>query len=184
MLLGGFNKKNADVDYAVKCWDQDANLSNTSRLESQWFLWGMCFQRLQGTDRLKEEGGREGKKQMIKYALHFDREVLVDYKLLLSVWHCNCTSRPLQVTCSTHSFQLNISHLKPVKSYSFILLNPALHDRTTAQWCVWSDGWDGWEQSTEHQGSNCRAGEEDGQWPGQHRHHQHPPTLLLLPHQL
>ena len=34
MLLGGFNKKNADVDYAVKCWDQDANLSNTSRLET------------------------------------------------------------------------------------------------------------------------------------------------------
>lgn len=34
MLLGGFNKKNADVDYAVKCWDQDANMSNTNRLWS------------------------------------------------------------------------------------------------------------------------------------------------------
>ena len=34
-------------------------------------------------------------------------------------------------TCSTHSFQLNISHLKPVKSCSFILLNPTLHDRTS-----------------------------------------------------
>ena len=77
---------------------------------------------------------------------------------LLHYWVCgSLIVRPLQVSRSTHSFELNISHLKPVKSLSFILLNPALHDRTSwgaspgVGWsCVWSDGW---EQSTEHHAS-------------------------------
>ena len=77
------------------------------------------------------EGGcyHQGK-VFIALLFFFAVEKLI-HKTTKCVWHCNCTTRPLQVTCSTHSFQLNISHLKPVKSCSFILLNPALHDRTS-----------------------------------------------------
>ena len=65
------------------------------------------------------------------------------------MWYCYSTT---QVSPSTHSFQLNKSHLKPVKCNSFILLNPALHDRTQwcGVWCVVREGRGGWEQSTEH----------------------------------
>ena len=91
----------------------------------------MCSQRLQHTERPKEaEGGRYHQRKVFTALLIFLVEKLI-HKTSQCVWHCNCTTRPLQVTCSTHSFQLNISHLKPVKSCSFILLNPALHDRTS-----------------------------------------------------
>ena len=69
MLLGGFNKKNADVDYAVKCWDQDANMSNTNRLWSLSDSYEKCDSSVFTTRpvRLKERQG--GRYEIIKYLL-------------------------------------------------------------------------------------------------------------------
>ena len=69
MLLGGFNKKNADVDYAVKCWDQDANMSNTSRL--RWSLSDSYEKCVSSVFKPQTDWRRQEKTQIIKYLLHY-----------------------------------------------------------------------------------------------------------------